>query len=73
MFSKLKSVTNTIVSMADDKKCEILGIDKVCLKFDNGHMLNLKDIIYVHDLCYNLMSCTALENAGMGEKWGEVA
>ena len=57
--------------MADDKKCEILGIGTVCLKFENGYVLSLKDVRYVPDLCYNLMSCTALENEGMGGRWGE--
>ena len=68
VFSELKPVTKTFVSMADDKKCEILGIGTVCLKFENGYVLNLKDVRYVPDLCYNLMSCTALENEGMGAK-----
>ncbi|XP_042030009.1 uncharacterized protein LOC121776931 [Salvia splendens] len=71
VFTEIKLVTNTYVSMADDKKCEILGIGTVCLKFENDYALNLKDVRYVPDLYYNLMSCTALEKSGMGGKWGE--
>ena len=54
------------------KKCEIVSIGTMCLKFENDFVLNMKDVRYVPELCYNLMSCTALDNASMGKMGGRV-
>ncbi|KAL0366231.1 UNVERIFIED_CONTAM: hypothetical protein Sradi_3513200 [Sesamum radiatum] len=49
------------VSMANEKLCEVHGYGDVCLIFENGFKMTLKDVRYVPDLCHNLMSCAALE------------
>lgn len=43
----------------------------MCLKFDSGSIVNLKNIRHVPDLSYNLLSCASLENEGFEGKWGK--
>ena len=72
-FSNLKPVENVFVSMANDKKCQILGIGTVCLNFENSYVLTLNNVRYVSDLSYNLLSCSCLESEGFEGKWGDKA
>ncbi|KAH6771822.1 Glycosyl hydrolase family 38 protein [Perilla frutescens var. frutescens] len=58
------------VSMANEKKHKIMGIGDVCLKFKSSSEITLKNVKYVHDLCYNLISCVALEDDGFEGRWG---
>ncbi|KAL0312263.1 UNVERIFIED_CONTAM: hypothetical protein Sradi_5625600 [Sesamum radiatum] len=59
------------VSMANEKLCEVHGYGDVCLFFENGFKMTLKDVRYVPDLCHNLMSCAALEEEGLEGRWGK--
>ncbi|VFQ69548.1 unnamed protein product [Cuscuta campestris] len=43
----------------------------MCLKFDFGSIVNLKNVRHVPDLSYNLLSCASLENEGLEGKWGK--
>ncbi|KAL0443794.1 UNVERIFIED_CONTAM: Retrovirus-related Pol polyprotein from transposon TNT 1-94 [Sesamum latifolium] len=51
--------------MANEKLCGIKGLGDVCVTFDNGYKLTLKNVRHVPDLCHNLMSCSALEEEGL--------
>ncbi|KAL0391481.1 UNVERIFIED_CONTAM: Retrovirus-related Pol polyprotein from transposon TNT 1-94 [Sesamum latifolium] len=53
------------VSMANEKLCDVHGYGDVCLSFENGFKLTLKNVRHVPDLCHNLMSCAALEEDGL--------
>ena len=70
LFTDFTPVTNSFVSMADNKKCRIEGIGQVCLKFNSGTVYTLKNVKYVPSLCYNLLSCASLEAEGLEGKWG---
>ncbi|KAL0436613.1 UNVERIFIED_CONTAM: Retrovirus-related Pol polyprotein from transposon TNT 1-94 [Sesamum radiatum] len=59
------------VSMANEKRCEVHGYGDVCLFFENGFKMILKNVRYVPDLCHNLMSCAALEEEGLEGRWGK--
>ncbi|KAL0355446.1 UNVERIFIED_CONTAM: Retrovirus-related Pol polyprotein from transposon TNT 1-94 [Sesamum radiatum] len=59
------------VSMANEKLCEVHGYGDVCLIFENGFKITLKNVRYVPDLCHNLMSCAALEEEGLEGRWGK--
>ncbi|KAL0408183.1 UNVERIFIED_CONTAM: Retrovirus-related Pol polyprotein from transposon TNT 1-94 [Sesamum radiatum] len=57
--------------MANEKLCEVHGYGDVCLIFENGFNMILKNVRYVPDLCHNLMSCAALEEEGLEGRWGK--
>ncbi|VFQ76582.1 unnamed protein product [Cuscuta campestris] len=57
--------------MANEKKCKVFGIGDVCLKFNSGSIVNLKNVRHVSDLSYNLLSCASLESEGFEGKWGK--
>ncbi|KAL0404019.1 UNVERIFIED_CONTAM: Retrovirus-related Pol polyprotein from transposon TNT 1-94 [Sesamum radiatum] len=59
------------VSMANEKLSEVHGYGDVCLFFENGFKITLKNVRYVSDLCHNLMSCAALEEEGLEGRWGK--
>ncbi|KAL0366834.1 UNVERIFIED_CONTAM: Retrovirus-related Pol polyprotein from transposon TNT 1-94 [Sesamum radiatum] len=58
--------------MANEKLCEVHGYGDVCLIFENGFKITLKNVRYVPDLCHNLMSCAALEEEGLEGKHHKV-
>ncbi|KAL0435944.1 UNVERIFIED_CONTAM: Retrovirus-related Pol polyprotein from transposon TNT 1-94 [Sesamum radiatum] len=57
--------------MANEKLCDIHGLGDVCMIFENGFQLTLKNVRHVPDLAHNLMSCSALEEEGLEGKWGK--
>ena len=69
MFSNYKEVKHGYVSLANEKKCDVLGIGDICLKFASGYVFTLKNVRHVPDLCHNLLSCAALEDEGLEGKW----
>ncbi|CAH9139773.1 unnamed protein product [Cuscuta epithymum] len=71
LFSNYKKIENGYVSMANEKKCNVLGTGDVCLRFSSGSVFTLKDVRHVPDLRYNLLSCASLENEGFEGKWGK--
>ena len=71
LFSNYKKIENGFVSMANEKKCNVLGTGDVCLRFSSGSVFTLKDVRHVPDLRYNLISCASLENDGLEGKWGK--
>ncbi|KAL0407098.1 UNVERIFIED_CONTAM: cytochrome [Sesamum latifolium] len=71
IFSNYKTDNFGFVAMANEKLCGIKGLGDVCVTFDNGYKLTLKNIRHVPDLCHNLMSCSALEEEGLEGRWGK--
>ncbi|KAL0415516.1 UNVERIFIED_CONTAM: Retrovirus-related Pol polyprotein from transposon TNT 1-94 [Sesamum latifolium] len=65
IFSNYKTDDFGFVAMANEKLCGIKGLGDVCVTFDNGYKLTLKNVRHVPDLCHNLMSCSALEEEGL--------
>ncbi|KAL0430143.1 UNVERIFIED_CONTAM: Retrovirus-related Pol polyprotein from transposon TNT 1-94 [Sesamum radiatum] len=59
------------VSMANEKLCDVHGYGDVCLNFENGFKITLKNVRYVPDLCHNLISCAALEEDRLEGRWGK--
>ncbi|KAL0444706.1 UNVERIFIED_CONTAM: Retrovirus-related Pol polyprotein from transposon TNT 1-94 [Sesamum latifolium] len=59
------------VSMANEKRCDVLGVGDVCMIFENGFKFTLKNVKHVPDLAHNLMSCSALEEEGLEGRWGK--
>ncbi|KAK4394561.1 Retrovirus-related Pol polyprotein from transposon TNT 1-94 [Sesamum angolense] len=59
------------VSMANEKLCDVKGFGDVCLIFESGFKLTLKNVRHVPDLCHNLISCAALEEEGLEGRWGK--
>ncbi|KAK4403516.1 Retrovirus-related Pol polyprotein from transposon TNT 1-94 [Sesamum angolense] len=57
--------------MANEKICDVHGYGDVCLIFENGFKLILKNVRHVPDLAHNLISCSALEEEGLEGKWGK--
>lgn len=57
--------------MANDKKCTVIGIGDIYLRFDSGSSYMLKNVRHVSDLNYNLLSCAVLEEDGLDGKWGK--
>ncbi|KAL0437480.1 UNVERIFIED_CONTAM: hypothetical protein Sradi_0455900, partial [Sesamum radiatum] len=55
--------------MANEKLCDVHGLGDVCMIFENGFQLTLKNVRHVPDLAHNLMSCSALEEEGLEGKW----
>ncbi|KAK4410235.1 Retrovirus-related Pol polyprotein from transposon TNT 1-94 [Sesamum angolense] len=71
-FSLLLNLENLVlVSMANQKRCEIQGLGDVCLTFSDGYKLTLTNVRYVPDLNHNLISCAALEEEGLEGRWGK--
>lgn len=71
LFSSVKEVENGCVSLANKLKCKVVGVGGIFLKFDSGTVFTLKNVRYVPDLCYNLLSCAALEEDGLEGRWGK--
>ncbi|KAL0373164.1 UNVERIFIED_CONTAM: Retrovirus-related Pol polyprotein from transposon TNT 1-94 [Sesamum calycinum] len=71
LFSNYKSVNMGCVSMANEKLCDIKGLGDICVPFENGFKLTLKNVRHVPDLCHNLISYTALEEDGLEGRWGK--
>ncbi|KAL0404410.1 UNVERIFIED_CONTAM: Retrovirus-related Pol polyprotein from transposon TNT 1-94 [Sesamum radiatum] len=71
ILTNYKSEKFGSVSMANEKLCEVHGYGDVCLIFENGFKITLKNVRYVPDLCHNLMSCAALEEEGLEGRWGK--
>lgn len=70
LFSTYVAQKHGYVSMANEKKCEVAGLGDICLKFSTGSLFTLKNVRHVPDLCYNLLSCAALETEGLAGRWG---
>ncbi|KAL2237908.1 UNVERIFIED_CONTAM: hypothetical protein Sindi_0982500 [Sesamum indicum] len=71
IFSNFRYEKSGFVSMANEKKCEILGLGDVSLNFKECYRLTLKNVRYVPDLSHNLISCAALEEDGLEGRWGK--
>ncbi|KAL2232804.1 UNVERIFIED_CONTAM: Retrovirus-related Pol polyprotein from transposon TNT 1-94 [Sesamum indicum] len=70
IFTNLKYEHIGFVSMANEKKCEIMGLGDIPLCFD-GYQMILKNVRFVPDLSHNLISCAALEESGLEGRWGK--
>ncbi|KAL0439031.1 UNVERIFIED_CONTAM: Retrovirus-related Pol polyprotein from transposon TNT 1-94 [Sesamum latifolium] len=70
-MSNYRSENSGSVSMANEKLCDLHGLGDVCMIFENGFKLTLKNIRHVPDLAHNLISCSALEEEGLEGKWGK--
>ncbi|KAL2240925.1 UNVERIFIED_CONTAM: hypothetical protein Sindi_0733700 [Sesamum indicum] len=55
--------------MANEKRCEIMDFGDISLTFKDGYKLILKNVRYVPDLSHTLISCAALEEEGLEERW----
>ncbi|KAK4409817.1 hypothetical protein Sango_0054700 [Sesamum angolense] len=64
ILTNYKSDNSGSVSMANEKLCDVKGFGDVCLIFESGFKLTLKNVRHVPDLCHNLISCAALEEEG---------
>ncbi|KAK4404587.1 Retrovirus-related Pol polyprotein from transposon TNT 1-94 [Sesamum angolense] len=71
ILTNYKSEKLGSVSMANEKICDVYGYGDVCLIFENGFKLTLKNVRHVPDLAHNLISCSALEEEGLEGKWGK--
>ncbi|CAH9116161.1 unnamed protein product [Cuscuta epithymum] len=71
VFSNYREIGHSFVSLANEKKCNVLGLGDVCLRFSCGYVLALKNVRHVSELCCNLLSCASLENEGLKRKWGK--
>ncbi|KAL0373889.1 UNVERIFIED_CONTAM: Retrovirus-related Pol polyprotein from transposon TNT 1-94 [Sesamum radiatum] len=71
ILTNYKSEKFGSVSMANEKLCEVHGYGDVCLIFENGFKITLKNVHYVPDLCHNLISCAALQEEGLEGRWGK--
>ncbi|KAL0298359.1 UNVERIFIED_CONTAM: Retrovirus-related Pol polyprotein from transposon TNT 1-94 [Sesamum radiatum] len=71
ILTNYKSEKLGSVSMANAKICDVYGHGDVCLIFENGFKLTLKNVRHVPDLAHNLISCSALEEEGLEGKWGK--
>ncbi|KAK4395819.1 Retrovirus-related Pol polyprotein from transposon TNT 1-94 [Sesamum angolense] len=49
----------------------VRGFGDVCLTFESGFKLTLKNVRHVLDLCHSLISCAALEEEGLEGRWGK--
>ncbi|KAK4400104.1 Retrovirus-related Pol polyprotein from transposon TNT 1-94 [Sesamum angolense] len=70
-LEELYTETSLPISMANEKICDVYGYGDVCLIFENGFKLTLKNVRHVPDLAHNLISCSALEEEGLEGKWGK--
>ncbi|KAL0385669.1 UNVERIFIED_CONTAM: Retrovirus-related Pol polyprotein from transposon TNT 1-94 [Sesamum radiatum] len=71
ILSNYKSENLGSVSMANEKRCDVLGVGDVCMIFENGFKFTLKNVKHVPDLAHNLISCSALEEEGLEGRWGK--
>ncbi|CAH9106069.1 unnamed protein product [Cuscuta europaea] len=71
VFSNYREIEHGFVSFANEKKCNVLGIGDVCLRFSSDCVLTLKNVRHVPELCCNLLSCVSLENDGLKGKSGK--
>ncbi|KAK4384679.1 Retrovirus-related Pol polyprotein from transposon TNT 1-94, partial [Sesamum angolense] len=71
ILTNYKSDNSGSVSMANEKLCDVKGFGDVCLIFESGFKLTLKNVRHVPDLCHNLISCAALEEEGLEGRWGK--
>ncbi|KAL0307917.1 UNVERIFIED_CONTAM: Retrovirus-related Pol polyprotein from transposon TNT 1-94 [Sesamum calycinum] len=71
ILSNYKTEKLGCVSMANEKLCAVHGLGDVCMIFENGFKLTLKNVRHVPDLAQNLISCSALEEEGLEGKWGK--
>ncbi|KAL0361624.1 UNVERIFIED_CONTAM: Retrovirus-related Pol polyprotein from transposon TNT 1-94 [Sesamum radiatum] len=71
ILSNYKSENLGSVSMANEKRCDVLSVGDVCMIFENGFKFTLKNVKHVPDLAHNLMSCSALEEEGLEGRWGK--
>ncbi|KAL0333135.1 UNVERIFIED_CONTAM: hypothetical protein Scaly_2215000 [Sesamum calycinum] len=69
ILSNYKAERLGCVSMANEKLCAVHGLGDVCMMFENGFKLTLKNVRHVPDLAQNLISCSALEEEGLEGKW----
>ncbi|KAK4407943.1 Retrovirus-related Pol polyprotein from transposon TNT 1-94 [Sesamum angolense] len=69
ILTNYKSDNSGSVSMANEKLCDVKGFGDVCLTFESGFKLTLKNVRHVPDLCHNLISCAALEEEGLEGRW----
>ncbi|CAH9077615.1 unnamed protein product [Cuscuta europaea] len=70
LFSSYNLCETGFVSLADSKRCKVLGIGDICLKFENGIVFQIKNFRHVPDLRHNLFSVSAFEECGLEGKWG---
>ncbi|KAL0451552.1 UNVERIFIED_CONTAM: hypothetical protein Slati_1133300 [Sesamum latifolium] len=71
IMSNYKSENLSSVSMANEKRCDVLGVGDLCMIFENGFKFTPKNIKHVPDLVHNLMSYSALEEEGLEGRWGK--
>ncbi|KAL0303563.1 UNVERIFIED_CONTAM: Retrovirus-related Pol polyprotein from transposon TNT 1-94 [Sesamum radiatum] len=71
ILSNYKSENFGSVSMANEKRCDVKGLGDVCIVFENGFKLTLKNVRHVPNLAHNLISCSALEVEGLEGRWGK--
>ncbi|KAK4383933.1 Retrovirus-related Pol polyprotein from transposon TNT 1-94 [Sesamum angolense] len=69
ILSNYKTEKLGCVSMANEKLCAVHGLGDVCMIFENGFKLTLKNVRHVPDLAQKLISCSALEEEGLEGKW----
>ncbi|KAK4391500.1 Retrovirus-related Pol polyprotein from transposon TNT 1-94 [Sesamum angolense] len=72
----LETVVSGLMSKEMDLKTNKPSQNKnkvlvICLTFESGLKLTLKNVRYVPDLCHNLISCAALEEEGLEGRWGK--
>ena len=53
------------VFMGDSRSSPVIGKGKVLLKLTFGKVLTLNDVLYVPDICWNLVSVSILGKAGV--------
>ncbi|CAH9080969.1 unnamed protein product [Cuscuta epithymum] len=70
LFSTYELCDSGYVSLVDNKRCNVLGVGDICLKFSCGSVFTIKNVRHVPDLCHNLLSVAALESSGLQGKWG---
>ncbi|CAH9131062.1 unnamed protein product, partial [Cuscuta epithymum] len=70
LFSTYELCDSGYVSLADNKRCNVLGVGDICLKFSCGSVFTIKNVRHVPDLYHNLLSVVALESSGLQGKWG---
>ncbi|KAK4397943.1 Retrovirus-related Pol polyprotein from transposon TNT 1-94 [Sesamum angolense] len=72
ILSNYKTEKLGCVSMANEKLCAVHGLGDVCMIFENGFKLTLKNVRHVPDLAQNLISCSALEEEGLEREMGSL-
>lgn len=67
LFCDYVRSNNSIVTLANDRKCEVRGVGN--LRFKSGTSLTLKNIHHILGLTFNLMACSGLEDEGLVGRW----